>query len=132
VNGNPQFNLATPFASPGVASTLDLNAVSPRLLDAYVQQYTLTVERVITRDIGLRVSYIGSKATQLIYRRNVNQPRPSAVPFTSAARPYPLFNNIIYGDNGANMLYSGLQTQVSKRFTRGLMFTSTWTWAKEI
>jgi hypothetical protein len=30
------------------------------------------------------------------------------------------------------MLYSGLQTQVNKRFTRGLMFTSTYTWAKEL
>ena len=30
------------------------------------------------------------------------------------------------------MLYSGLQTQVQKRFSHGLMFTSTWTWAKEI
>ena len=30
------------------------------------------------------------------------------------------------------MLYSGLQTQASKRFSGGLMFTSTWTWAKEI
>jgi hypothetical protein len=29
------------------------------------------------------------------------------------------------------MLYSGLQTQVQKRFSRGMMFTSTWTWAKE-
>ncbi len=60
VNGNPQFNLANPFALPGAASTLDINAVSQRLLNAYVQQYSLTVERVITKDIGLRVSYLGS------------------------------------------------------------------------
>ena len=40
----------------------------------------------------------------------MNQPLPSTTPFTQAARPYPIFNNIIYADNGANMLYSGLQT----------------------
>jgi hypothetical protein len=132
VNGNPQFNLANPFALPGAASTLDINAISPRLLNAYVQQYSLTVERVITRDIGLRVSYLGSKSSQLIYRRNINQPLPSTTPFTSARRPNPLFNNIIYAGNGANMIYGALQTQVSKRFTKGLMFTSAWTWAKQI
>ena len=37
VNGNPQFNLANPFALPGAASTLDINAVSQRLLNDYVQ-----------------------------------------------------------------------------------------------
>ncbi len=132
VNGNPQFTLASPFATPGSLSSIDIAAISPRLLNAYVQQYSLTLERVITRDIGLRVSYMGSKASQLIYKRNVNQPLPSTTPFTASERPYPVFNNIIYADNGANMLYSGLQTQVSKRFTKGLMFMSTWTWAKEL
>ena len=132
VNGNPQFTLANPFALPGAPSAIDINAISPRLLNAYVQQYSLTLERAITRDIGLRVSYMGSKASQLIYRRNVNQPPPSLTPFTAAARPYSQFNNIIYADNGANMLYSAMQTQVTKRFTKGLMFTSAWTWAKEI
>lgn len=132
VNGNPQFTLANPFALPGAPSAIDINAISPRLLNAYVQQYSLTLERAITHDIGVRVSYLGSKASQLIYRRNLNQPPPSLTPFTASARPYSQFNNIIYADNGANMLYSGLQTQVSKRFTKGLMFSSAWTWAKEI
>ena len=131
-NGLPLFNLANPFAAPGSSGTLIINAISPRLLNAYVQQYSLTVERAIARDIGLRVSYIGSKASQLIYRRNINQPLPSTVKFAQAARPDPIFNNIILADNGANMLYSGLQTAVSKRLNKGLMFTSTWTWAKEI
>ena len=132
VSGQPAFNLANPFAAPGSAGTLSVNGISPGLLNAYVEQYSLTVERALTRDIGLRVSYIGSKATQLIYQRNVNQPPPSTVAFTQSRRPYPLFNNIIYADNGANMLYSGMQTQVNRRFSRGLLFSSTWTWAKEL
>ncbi len=132
VNGNPLFTLANPFAAPGATGAININAISPRLLNAYVQQYSLSVERVIAKDIGLRVSYMGSKATQLIYNRNVNQPEPSTLAFAQSRRPYPLFNNIMYADNGANMLYSAMQTQVTKRFTKGLMFSSSWTWAKEI
>jgi hypothetical protein len=133
VNGQPQFTLANPFAIPGTPGTLALTAVTPHLLNSYTQQYSLSFEREIASNIGLRVSYIGSKGTQLAYLRDVNQPVAStAGPFTNARRPYPLFNTITYGDNGANMLYSGLQTQVQKRFSRGLMFTSAWTWAKEI
>ena len=132
VNGQPLYTLANPFAAPGSSGTLNVNAISPALLNAYVQQYSLTLERAITRDIGIRVSFDGSKASQLIYKRNVNQPLPSTTPFKQASRPYPIFNNIIYADNGADMLYNALQVQVTKRFTKSLMFTSSWTWAKEL
>ena len=57
---------------------------------------------------------------------------PSTTPFRQALRPYPIFNNISYADNGANMLYNALQVQVTKRFTKSLMFSSSWTWAKEL
>ena len=73
--------------------------------------------------IGLRVSYIGSKGTQLVYERNANQPGGSTTAFAQARRPYPLYSNITYADNGANSLYSALQAQVQKRFTQGLLFS---------
>jgi hypothetical protein len=132
VNGQAVFTLASPFAAPGAPGTLALAGVAPHLLNSYTQQYTLSLEHALTRDLGLRVSYIGSKGSQLPYRRDVNQPIASTVAFNNARRPYPAFANITYSDNGANMLYSGLQTQLTKRFSRGLMVTSTWTWAKEL
>jgi hypothetical protein len=132
VNGVPQITLANPFSIPGTPGTLALSAVTPNLLNSYTQQYSLSLEREVTRDIGVRVSFIGSKGSQLAYRRDVNQPVASTVPFSNARRPYPLFSSINYADNGANMLYNGLQAAVQKRFSRGLMFMSTWTWAKEL
>ena len=132
VNGAPQFTLANPFGFTGTPGTIALSAVTPRLLNSYTQQYSLSLERELAREIGVRVSYIGSKGSQLAYRRDVNQPAASTAAFSNARRPYPLFGSINYADNGANMLYSGLQTQVQKRFSKSLMFTSTWTWAKEI
>uniref|UniRef100_Q029U3 Cna B domain protein n=1 Tax=Solibacter usitatus (strain Ellin6076) TaxID=234267 RepID=Q029U3_SOLUE len=132
VNNVPQVTLANPFAIAGTPGTVALSAVTPNLLNSYVQQYTMSLEREVTRDIGVRVSFIGSKGSQLAYRRDVNQPVASTVAFSNARRPYPLFGSINYADNGANMLYNGLQTAVQKRFARGLMFQSTWTWAKEL
>ena len=131
-NGQPAFTLANPFATPGAPGTLSLRAVSPDLRNSYAQQYTLSLERELARNLGLRVSYIGSKGTRLAYRRDVNEPLAGTQKFSNALRPYPLFNSINYADNGANSLYSGLQTQVEHRFSRGLQFVSTWTWAKEI
>jgi hypothetical protein len=132
VNGVPQVTMANPFAIAGTPGTVALSAVTPNLLNSYTQQYSMSLEREVTRNIGLRVSFIGSKGSQLAYRRDVNQPVASTVAFSNARRPYPLFGSINYADNGANMLYNGLQTAVQKRFSKGLMFLSTWTWAKEL
>jgi len=131
-NGQPLFTLASPFATPGAPGTLTLRAVAPGLRNSYAQQYSVSVEREMARDLGVRVSYIGSKGTGLAYRRDVNQPAAGTKSFSNALRPYPLFGSINYADNGANSLYGSLQTQVQRRWHRGLLFRSTWTWAKEL
>jgi hypothetical protein len=131
-NGRPAFTFESPFGVPGASGTLNLTGISPTLRNTYSMQYSLSIEREVVRDIGVRVSYIGSRGAQLPYQRNVNQPPASLIAFTPARRPYPLFNNINYAENGANNSYNGLQTQVQKRFSKGLLFTSAWTWAKQI
>jgi hypothetical protein len=132
VNGQPIFTFAAPFASAGTPSALNLNAVTQDLRNAYTMQYTLTVEREILRDLAVRISYIGSRGNQQVYQRNINQPVASTTPFSGARRPYPQFNNIIFADNGAYNSYNGLQTQVTKRFSKGFQFSSAWTWAKQL
>ncbi|WP_321470179.1 carboxypeptidase-like regulatory domain-containing protein [uncultured Paludibaculum sp.] len=131
-NGAPLFTLAQPFAAPGSAGTLNLNGLASDLKNTYSLQYSLTVERELSRDFGLRLSYIGSKGTQLPYMRNINQPRASATAFAQSRRPYPIYNNVVFAENGANNSYQGLQTGITKRMSRGLQFNSTWVWAKEL
>ena len=128
----PLFTLARPFATPGSAGTLNLNGVSPDLKHMYAYEYSLTLERELARDFGLRLSYIGTSGRQLPYMFNFNQPRASTVAFAQARRPFPIYNNVVFAQNGANSSYQGLQTGVQKRFSRGLQFTSTWIWAKEL
>lgn len=131
-NGTPAFTLGAPFASPGSAGTLNLNAFTPHMLNGMVHQYSLTVERQLAHDTGLRLSYIGSHGSQLLYERNLNQPPPSTTPFAQSRRPYPLYNTILYGDNGANSSYNGGQIQLQKRLSHGLLFNSAYTLAKEL
>jgi hypothetical protein len=106
----PTFTLANPFAVASSAGVLNLQGVVPNLLNALSMQYSLSVERQFGGDIALRVSYIGSQGRQLPYIRDINQPFPS----------------------GATSSYNGLQVHVQKRFSRGLMFSSAWTWAKHL
>jgi hypothetical protein len=132
VNGAPLYTLQDPFTTPGASGSLALTGISPNLRNSYVQQYSVSFEREMFKDIGVRVSYIGSRGSQLPYLRNINQPLPSTTAFAQSRRPWPLFNNVSYSENGANSLYSGLQTQVQKRFSKGFMFSSAWTWAKSL
>ena len=122
------FSTGSIFLDPGDYGS---EGVDPNIKSPDIYQYNLTYEHTLPGNVGLRLSYIGSKGTQLAYRRDVNQPVASTLPFSNGRRPYPLFGSINYAGNGANMLYSGLQTAVQKRFSKGLMFVSTWAWAND-
>ena len=39
-------------------------------------------------NMGLRVSYVGTLSLDQLYRRDLNQPRPSLTPYSAAERPY--------------------------------------------
>lgn len=132
VNGQPIFTLQNPFASPGSSGTLNLNGLVANLRNTYSVQYSLSVERQVVRDLAVRASYIGTKGTQVPYLRNINQPLASSVPFAQSRRPNPLYNNIVYAENGANNSYHGLQLGVTKRFYRGFQLASTYIWAKQL
>ncbi len=130
--GAPAFTLNNPFSGSAVPGTVNLNGISGDLVNSYAMQYSMSVEREVMKDLGVRVSYIGSGARKLPYQRNLNQPLASTTPFTPARRPYPIYNNINYAENGANTSYNGLQVQAYKRFSKGLMVSSAWTWAKQL
>ena len=128
----PAFTLTNPFASAGSPGSITLNAIAPDLRVPYNMQTSLSVEHELGKNVGVRLSYIGTAGRQLVYQRNVNQPLPSTLAFAQARRPYPLYNNINYASNGADSSYNALQATVSKRLSRGYLFSSAFTWAKEL
>src|SRR5207302_9161241 len=91
INGVPLFSFPDPFLSSAVApaGTQDVQGKNPHMKVPYTQQWNLTVEREVG-EVGFRVSYVGSRSVNLIYRRNLNQPLPSTTRFSSDRRPYPL------------------------------------------
>jgi hypothetical protein len=106
--------------------------MSRNLRNSYSHQYSFTLEREVMRDLGVRISYIGSRGSQLVYLRDVNQAFPSTTRFTAASRPMPQYGIVAFADNGANSLYSGMQVHVQKRYSKGLLVSSAWTWAKSL
>jgi hypothetical protein len=130
-NGTPLFSFPSPFLSSGATSVQNVNGVNPNLKTPYTEQWNLTVEHQIS-SIGLRISYVGTRSIDLVYRRNLNQPPPSLTPFTTALRRYPVYNQIIYADTGGTEFYNSLELAAQKKFSQNLMFNTGWTWAKDL
>lgn len=131
-NNTPSLTLQRPFLGAGSTGNVDVTGLDLNLRNAYVQQWNATLERDLGGTVGLRLSYIGTKATKLVFGRNVNMPTPSTTPFNQSRRPYPLFRNITARTNGGNQIYHALTTQIERKWTRGLSFMGAWTWAKNL
>lgn len=131
-NNTPALTLQRPFLGAGTTGNVDVTGLDVNLRNAYVQQWNLTVERDLGASIGLRLSYVGTKATKLVYGRNVNMPTPSTTPFNQNRRPFPLFRNITMRENGGSQTYHALTTQVERKWSKGLSFMAAYTWAKNL
>ncbi len=129
--GVPLLSFPSPFLASGTAAVQNVNGVNPNLKEPYTQQWNLTIERQVG-PLGFRVSYVGSRTIDLVYRRNLNLPLPSTIPFTTARRPDQLFNQIIYADSGGTDGYNALELAAQKKYGNNLTFSAGYTWAKDL
>jgi hypothetical protein len=131
VDGVPLFQFPEPFLAVGSLGAQDINAVGVNLFNPYTIQSNFTIEQEVAQT-GLRLSYISTRSINLLYRRNLNQPAASTVPFNNNRRPYPVYRNITFTDNGGSSAYNALQFEAERKFFRGLAFQAGWTWAKQL
>ena len=103
--------------------------------DPYSVEWNLSVERVIHGNTSLRVSYIGSRANQLTWAPNLNQPLPTTAPYDQGNPnpiPFPAWSKVRMRAAGAISTYESMQTEVIHKYSRGLTLQSTWTWARNL
>ena len=108
-------------------------------------QYKLPLESV------LDVSYVGTTASHLLQRRNINAPDYGAAyqasnqdPTLAASstgsaalpvdflRPYQGFGNISYIEPASSSNYHSLQSSLNRRFSKGFLLGVTYTWSKAL
>jgi len=110
---------------------LTARGFNPRLFNPYVQQWNLSLEKALWQ-ATFRASYVGTKSTNLIYTRDINQRRN---PNSDASRPYyanGFSSSISYLENGGSQVYHGLQLEARKRLEKGLMFQAGYVFSKNI
>jgi hypothetical protein len=98
--------------------------------DPYSIQWNLSVERVLHGNTALRVSYIANRGDQLTWGPNLNQ--PPIVNGVPGSTPFPAWNHVRCRCAGAVSTYESMQTELIHKYSHGLTFQSTWTWAKNL
>jgi len=144
-----------PFAAtvrplPNVADAFSGNpTVVPPGIDenfktAYINQWSLGVQRELAESLVLDVSYLGSSGHKLPLGVNINQALPPSAQCVAtpsgpgcsvnARRPFQGFGNITGGFiiSAGNSNYHGMTVRIERRFNNGLSFLSSYAWSKSI
>ncbi len=101
----------------------------------YSIQYMFNIQRELPGQTVVEAGYLGSVSHRLEALRAVNEalPAPRTTGLSIPARsPFPNFGRIQLVDNGGNGNYNSLGVKVSKRYSSGLTYLVSYTWAKSI
>lgn len=126
----------TPRAlTPRDAQTL----ADPNLVNPYYQRWSLGVQRELPGALMLDVSYVGSKGTKLFMNEDRNPLVPAAQRITPAGYTGVTtgrLDNIQGGrtvrGNAGSSSYNAGQLQLTRRFSKGLALSSSYTYSKLI
>jgi hypothetical protein len=113
--------------APGLLTRVRVRAANPDAPQTYVQQWSAGVQRELPKHLFLEANYVGTKSTHLNTLRNFNQPYVPNGPL-----PYPNFQQIEYRDPLGNALYHGIDVNLERRFSTGLIFRAAYTYSKSI
>ncbi|WP_260706601.1 TonB-dependent receptor [Edaphobacter flagellatus] len=129
---NPTLNYTAPTRNPGGYNGQSVNYYPVDTPVSIVDQYSLSIQKLLADGLVWQVAYVGSHATHLSFPVNINQvPQAQLGPGNAQARrPYPQFLNI-NGDNyNASSNYNSLQTYVEKSFHNGLTYNVNYTYSR--
>ena len=98
---------------------------------ANVQQWSLTVDRELQKDLALEVTYLGSHGSDLQESYNINQPTPAAGAI-QARRPYTQWGPITYVNSNGGSSFNSLALQLTRRFSQGLTLLSSYTYSHSL
>ena len=110
-------------------------ANDPHWKEPYTMQWNFSIDRDLGFNTGLRISYIGQGTRDLVYAPNLNQSGYSTTFYAEqplSNRPYPNWGVVNDRAVGADMNYNSAQVEVHHRFQKGLIFDSTYTFAKNL
>ena len=126
-----QLNAQNPrFSFPLLTGYVDPNIATP-----YVQQYSLTLQHQLRKDLSLQLAYIGKGSRKLLLHRDANLPvfvaGQSTASNMNARRPIQpgIYGQITGIETSSNASYNSLQFTADRRFSRNFSIQFNYTLA---
>jgi hypothetical protein len=126
-------SIGTTSVPTNISNSADRHLTPPR-----IHNYSLGVQHKLFNNTSLELNYVGSRSTNLTYRKNLNQGPAGieqanpTVKQRNALRPYKGYGEIYQYTNGAHSNYNSLQARMQTRFSKGGLVTLSWTWSKAL
>jgi len=143
-------NALAALPSGATVSAPALQFMSPNIKTPYSEQGNIAIQRELSKDVAMTVSYMWSRGVQLYGIRDLNLPTTTTnftytvddvngspafqytTPVYVGNRPDTRYGGIYLDENGVSSYYNGLSVQVNKRFAHGLQALLSYTWSHEI
>jgi len=116
--------------SPGAQGILTM--ANRDVVNPYVQQWSLNVQREITSNLVVEAGYVGHHGVKLgqIIERNAAL-TPSTAPL-QPRRQDPSFAGMTSWESGADSYHNSFTLSLQKRYSQGLQFLGAYTWSKTL
>lgn len=116
------------------ASTTGLNVWPQRFTASYVQQWNLTVEKVLPGHLLWQVNYVGNAGVDLWNQWNANDPVTPAAGGINTRRPWAQYSDapMLFTSPWNRSHYEGFSTEVRRQLNSGLYFLGNFTWGNTL
>lgn len=116
----------TVFLFPGVSAAAHDVGIQK------AHEWNISVQRSMPLSSALTISYVGNRVVDVIAANPLNEVAPGNYTNLQAARPYSGFAGITLYDNLGRTWYNSMQVKWERRFTGGLLFTTSYAWGKHL
>jgi len=136
VNGQPTLQFPHPFPAQlaQYGTQFFQQAADVHFRDPKVDEWNFTFEHDLGAGTALRLSYNGSHGRDLGRQGNADQLAPNTVGYTAGSPLllYPAMGLVEIETNGGYSNYNGLTAAVTKRFSHGLQFQSSYAFVRNL
>lgn len=117
--------------------------VNPNMVSPYTQRWTMTVQQELNKNTVFEIGYVGARGLKLMRTLRPNlgafptEFRPANVGVNLGTRTVDDFRPINFGvistrDSSGHSSYHALQSSLQRRFSGGMYFQASYTWAHSI
>ena len=110
------------------------NVIPKNYFNPYVESWNIALQQALPGDLSFQLAYVANHGVHMPVNQNINNPtflgggvasEPENILFGRTAA-----TNIVFAGFSSN--YQSLQTQLTRRFSKGLSLTTAFTWSKAL